>query len=97
MSTDRKKSMRNPLWGKYNASPATIPEDEYGQLQIDSKGNLKTALNQFTIPQGADYLIGQNSGANFVVTYKSGGASGTVLKTVTVFNHNQTTIEAAVS
>ena len=40
--TDRKRSMRNPLWAKYSGTLPTIAPDFYDQLQIDENGILLT-------------------------------------------------------
>jgi hypothetical protein len=58
-------------------------------LDVNLHGPLDT-------PVLTDFIMGYNSGSNFIVQYKQGGESGTVLKTLT-FDKNGCAFKMAIS
>jgi hypothetical protein len=67
-----------------------------GKTAVEVSGSFTVAGGPLDVPPTTDFISGVNVGSNFVITYKSGGSSGTTLRTITI-NNNQTAFEMTVA
>lgn len=71
MATDRKRTLRNQLWGKYSNPKPSVDDNFFEQLQIDEKGNLLTKSS------GLEKVLIREHSSDSTITFIGKSKAGT--------------------